>query len=206
MLIVLFPFFVLSISVFAIAFDSSKYDALFRKFDVYNKVPDAMLLNEEVLQYLSGKGNTLPEVFNEREYQHMEDVKIIFDVLKRMLWVFPLLCIAACIKWGDKRKKRGIEALNAGSVLAVVLFATIIPVATVAFPASFAAFHGLLFEKGSYLFDPSTEIIVQLYPEQVFFALGWRIALFAALISSLTWFFSYAIKKDLKYGKTGKLS
>ena len=206
MLIVLFPLFLLSVSVLAIVFDPSQYDALFGKLGVYTEVPDAKAVNQEVLRYLLGKEDVLPEAFNTRERQHMADVKGIFDVLKRVLFVFPLLCIAALFKWGERKKAMGTGALNIGSVMAVVLFAGIIPVVTLAFPASFAAFHGALFEEGSYLFDPSAELLVQLYPEQVFFALGWRIAVFAALLSLLALFFSFVMKKDLKHGKTGKAS
>ena len=44
------------------------------------------------------------------------------------------------------------------------------------FPLTFESFHGLLFEKGTYVFDPAKEMLVRLYPEQIFMDLGVRIS------------------------------
>ncbi len=51
------------------------------------------------------------------------------------------------------------------------------------FSATFDSFHRLFFEKGTYVFDPSKEIIVNLYPEELFMELGIRISEFAVFAS-----------------------
>ncbi len=201
----LFPFFLLSVSVLAVAFDSSQYDAVFAKLGVNEQVQDAESLNEGVLKYLSGKENALPAAFNTREQQHMFDVKRIFEVMQRMIVAFPLVFVAAMIKWGSRKKAMLAEAARIGSLIALVLFLCLTPLMAFAFPSLFAAFHGIFFEEGSYLFDPSTELLVQLYPEGLFFALAWRIALLAVLLASLSLFFGVLMKKNLKQ-KVGKSS
>ena len=42
-------------------------------------------------------------------------------------------------------------------------------VMAVAFDAAFAVFHALFFASGSWTFDPATDRIVQLFPDQFWF-------------------------------------
>lgn len=198
-LIILLPLFLLSVSVYAVVFDESHYAALFEKFGVYDTVQNADLLNEEVLGYLNKKGKMLSEPFNEREISHMEDVKGVFWALKRMLIVFPILFIAALVKWKARRIEMLGKVVWGGSIASLGLFLAIIPFSVFAFPSSFDVFHRLFFDAGTYLFNPSTDILVQLYPEALFFSLAWRVALLTVLLSGFALFYGVLIKKDLKH-------
>jgi integral membrane protein (TIGR01906 family) len=198
-LIILSPLFLLSMSVFSIVFDQSHYSPLFEKFGVYGTVRNADELNIHVLDYLAGNEGTLPEAFNEREKGHMEDVKDVFGFLKRVLVAFPLLVVAAAFKWGKTKKIMVAKSIMAGSLISLILFALLLPFIAFAFSSSFNAFHGIFFEEGSYLFDPATDVLVQLYPEELFFAFAQKIALFAVLLSAYCCFASFLMKKDLKH-------
>jgi integral membrane protein (TIGR01906 family) len=104
-------------------------------------------------------------VLVERERQHMRDVRGVFGG-------FALLAVAAAIglvagvagarRLGHPERawravRNGARGLAVGVVIAGI-------VATVAFDAAFEIFHRLFFAGGSYLFDPTTDRLVQLFP------------------------------------------
>lgn len=102
-------------------------------------------------------------VLTEREQSHMADVQTVF----RGLWilaVISLVVLAAASRRNDRSRtwravRRGALGLVAGVIIAGV-------VALVAFDQLFEVFHRIFFPAGSYLFDPATERLVQLFPFQ----------------------------------------
>ena len=102
-------------------------------------------------------------VLTEREQSHMADVQTVF----RGLWilaVISLVVLVAASRRNDRSRtwravRRGALGLVAGVIIAGV-------VALVAFDQLFEVFHRIFFPAGSYLFDPATERLVQLFPFQ----------------------------------------
>lgn len=104
-------------------------------------------------------------VLAERERQHMRDVRGVFFGFGLLAVVSGIVLAAAVIgarllghperAWSAIR--RGAIGLAVGVVVAGV-------VAAVAFDAAFELFHRLFFPSGSYLFDPRTDRLVQLFP------------------------------------------
>jgi integral membrane protein (TIGR01906 family) len=100
-------------------------------------------------------------VLNDRERAHMSDVRNVF----RGLWVLALaslVVLAAASRRMDRARlwrsiRRGALGLTVGVVVAGV-------VGLVAFDQLFEAFHELFFPAGSFLFDPATDRLVQLFP------------------------------------------
>jgi len=101
------------------------------------------------------------------ERQHLRDVRGVFQG-------FYLLILAAAIvlavTWrrareGDARLAwwRGVRRGAAGLIVVVAFLGAI---SIVAFDAAFEAFHRLFFAAGTYLFDPATSRLVQLFPDQ----------------------------------------
>ncbi len=102
-------------------------------------------------------------VLNDRERSHMADVRTVF----RGLWLLAAVGVVTLVVAGLRRERarmwmairRGALGLTVGVVLVGV-------VAAVAFDQLFEAFHVLFFPAGTYLFDPSTDRLVQLFPFQ----------------------------------------
>ena len=102
-------------------------------------------------------------VLNEREQAHMADVRTVF----RGLWILAaasLVVLAAASRSRDRARmwravRRGAIGLTVGVVIAGA-------VALVAFDQLFEFFHRIFFPAGSYLFDPATDRLVQLFPFQ----------------------------------------
>lgn len=102
-------------------------------------------------------------VLNERERAHLRDVRTIFGG-----FAFIVVLAALVVAFGRRvlgraqwraSLRRGATWTVAGVVIAGL-------VAVVAFEPAFELFHQLFFAGGSYAFDPRTERLVQLFPNQ----------------------------------------
>ena len=102
-------------------------------------------------------------VLNERERGHMEDVRTVF----RGLWILAavsLIVLAVAARRPDHaRTWRAVRGGALGLTVGVVVVGV---VGLVAFDQLFEFFHRIFFPAGSYLFDPRSDRLVQLFPFQ----------------------------------------
>ncbi len=102
-------------------------------------------------------------VLTEREQAHMADVRTVF----RGLWILASISLLLLVfaSWRPDRVRtwqavrRGAQGLTVGVVIVGV-------VGLLAFDQLFEIFHKVFFPAGSYLFDPTTDRLVQLFPFQ----------------------------------------
>jgi integral membrane protein (TIGR01906 family) len=104
-------------------------------------------------------------VLEERERSHMRDVRGVFAGfgLLAVVSAVGLVALAA----GARRMghpERGLAAIAAGMRGLIVGVVVAGVIATFAFDAAFEVFHRLFFPSGTYLFDPRTDHLVQLFP------------------------------------------
>jgi integral membrane protein (TIGR01906 family) len=132
------------------------------------------------------------KVLNAREQQHMRDVRAVFAGFAALAILAALglvaLYVGARASGHVERWWAAVRNGARGLILVVIVGAV---VAAVAFDAAFEVFHRLFFASGSYLFDPATDRLVQLFPftfwSETTMALGVVIVLLAialALIAS----------------------
>lgn len=103
-------------------------------------------------------------VLDPREQAHMRDVRGVFAgfFVAVLLSAVVLLVVgwrARGAAWFWRAARNGAMVLSAGVVVLGV-------VSLVAFDALFEVFHRIFFAGGTYLFDPRTERLVQLFPDQ----------------------------------------
>ena len=96
-------------------------------------------------------------VLNEREQAHMADVRTVF----RGLWVLAIASVVVLVAATRRRDRartwRAVRAGALGLTVGTVLLG-------VAFDQLFSVFHEIFFPAGSYLFDPASDRLVQLFP------------------------------------------
>ena len=102
-------------------------------------------------------------VLNDREREHLRDVREIFAGLAILVVTGVVVLIAGRLRLGVGRLRASARTGATGTVVAVVVAGI---VATAAFDTAFEIFHRLFFAGGTYTFDPGTERLVQLFPNQ----------------------------------------
>ena len=108
-------------------------------------------------------------ILTEAERSHMRDVRGVFSSLYAAAAV-ALVVIGAAFWIGRRREGRwtrrdtwvGVRLGAAGLAVGIAIAGVI---ALVAFDAAFEVFHRHFFPAGTYLFDPRTSRLVQLFPD-----------------------------------------
>jgi integral membrane protein (TIGR01906 family) len=104
-------------------------------------------------------------VLNERERAHMSDVRTVF----RGLWILAVISVIVLVvaaARGRADRSRTWRAVRRGSIGLTVGIVIVGAIGLVAFDQLFEVFHEVFFPAGSFLFDPATDRLVQLFPFQ----------------------------------------
>ena len=127
-------------------------------------------------------------VLDERERQHMRDVRVVFMGLYVAAAVSVVVLLVASRRRDRVRLWRSIRRGAIGLVIATLVLGV---VALVAFDQLFELFHRIFFPAGSYLFDPANDRLVQLFPfqfwEETAMAVGALIIALALLTAWIAW-------------------
>lgn len=126
---------------------------------------------------------TLPDgsaAFQEREIEHMVDVKRVYDWLTLTASVLLVAGIAAGVRLGRDDgcavwSAGGWSALSLGGVLTLAILVGLGVWMVVGFNAFFTYFHGIFFEAGTWVFAYS-DTLIRLFPIEFWQAAGLMVA------------------------------
>jgi integral membrane protein (TIGR01906 family) len=106
-------------------------------------------------------------VLNDREQAHMRDVRGVFRAfgLLALASVAVLVFAARRSRGAPTERRRLWRSVHHGAQGLAVGVAVAAGIALVAFDAAFEVFHSLFFARGTFDFDPTTDRIVQLFPD-----------------------------------------
>ena len=143
---------------------------------------------ESCIYYKDGDCNRF---YNDRELQHMQDVKV---VLRQVLNVWAITGILAALAAGALyffHETAGLRAaLLGGTGLTLVLLVALVTYLTVDFNDFFVQFHGVFFAAGTWTFL-FTDSFIRLFPEKfwedAFVAIGGGAVLEALAIGAWAW-------------------
>lgn len=162
--------------------DDNFYREKFLEYNVNQGVKQANSLHQKILDFVSGKSESVPSELNEREKQHLWDVRKVMNITTIVLYsfiaLFALLLISSAfiLRVNNYIINFIGKVMIFGGLLTIFIAAVLLFLITSDFSSTFESFHQLLFNRGSYIFDPATDVIVRLYPEQLFQDLGSRIS------------------------------
>jgi integral membrane protein (TIGR01906 family) len=125
---------------------------------------------------------------NERERAHMRDVRGVFQGF------FALVIVSAVVLVWAFRRSRVREAraaawrsVGSGARGLAIVLVVAGAFAIFAFDAAFEVFHELFFSAGSFTFDPRTDRLVQLFPEQFWSETAIAVGTVAIVLATLAW-------------------
>jgi integral membrane protein (TIGR01906 family) len=125
------------------------------------------LLNSEDISFLANlRFADGSPVYNERELEHMVDVKnVVQDVL--VVWYVSLGGLIGLGLWAWRGEwgqdyRRGLAR---GGLLTMVVIGTIILLVLLAFGFFFVLFHEIFFPPGTWVF-PTSDTLIRLFPER----------------------------------------
>jgi len=213
------PFVLYSFNFNKTVFDENFYKKEFMKYDIYSRLNnyDIDKINNDVLSYLKYKNSDLVDdgFFNERERTHLKDVKeliqfILFVFYFSIVLFFVLLILIIIL---NKRKIKkimkniGIVFLFSGILTFVDAFVFWM-MARLNFELTFELMHKIFFKAGTYVFDPSFERIVVLYPQQFFYDITVKVVLdtlfFSLFLFLIGFFIIFYFNKNSKNKKLFK--
>ena len=129
----------------------------------------------EMTAFMRGETNAQPAVLNEKEQQHMLDVRNLTQTAagmsKTYLTVAAVLAVIAA--WtGAKLKRRMmpklIGGLGAVSVIMLLVQGVMNEVAAGGFAQLFVQMHETLFTNDLWLMDPQMDILIRMMPQPLF--------------------------------------
>lgn len=198
----------------ATVMDASFYQQAQQKYQVSQTVKmsdyDLSQAMDTLLAYLKNDQDHLElrlkvnfqerEIFNQREKDHMVDVKVLYQALHNtVIWgtiVWLLLFVIWYFK--DRNWYHLLRSYNRIS-LAVILFVGIIVVfAATNFNAFWTMFHQLLFRNDLWLLNPNTDLLINFVPEPLFYDLVFkivtRILIYSVLSNGIVWYLKYRLE------------
>jgi len=184
LLILDIPFILYLFSLKSVAFDENFYKKEFLKYDVYSEFPDEDIdqINSDLLYYL--KYDQTDEyvnidLFNEKEKEHLIDVKNLMQKFLIFLNVIAVLLIILIFSLSFIDKKKLIKNLSLVFIWGgIITFADALCfglLIKINFKGMFNLFHKMFFKAGTWLFD-SNESLVRIYQERIFYDITFNIA------------------------------
>jgi integral membrane protein (TIGR01906 family) len=142
--------------------------------------PDLRAATDAILHdlYLGGSFSVTVNgapVLDAREQAHMHDVRTVFG------WFSIAVIAGAAVLLIGRGLSGGATwywwAIQSGATVLAVAVVALGITALFAFDALFEAFHEVFFAGGTYTFDPRTERLVQLFPDQFWFETSTALAI-----------------------------
>lgn len=185
-------------------FPDDRYGLTFEERLYWSKISMAYLVNDAGIEYLADLrftgGQSVPQpscaliddctrVYNDRELEHMVDVKQVVQIALRVMWVsLGVLILLGLLAWRGGWLASYQQALARGGWLTLFLTAAIILFVLIAFGVIFVWFHEVFFDPGTWTFYYS-DTLIRLFPERFWRDTFLIVAGVPALIGGLLGYF-----------------
>lgn len=194
----------------------------YAKYDVFSQLPmsedDVLRASDHMMDYLIGKKDTLQvfvtadgretDFFNEQDRFHMAEVGRIFRGIYKagtyaaligagVLGIFFLLYMHReknCTGFIRQMSRELIKYYAFLFVLSFIIVGMIVIAACVDFNFVFIRFHQIFFDNDLWMFDPSSDYMIRMLPEGLFFDAFLRIGAIFSALTVLEFMILYALR------------
>lgn len=118
---------------------------------------------------------------------HFKEVKVLFQFFYIMFLISSIFLLSV-ITW--KRKQNNYQYLKVSSITAIILPIITLMGCSIDFDTTFVIFHKIFFRNDDWIFDPYTDPIIELLPEEYFLQCA-LIIVFVVLVGSLILYLCY---------------
>lgn len=126
----------------------------------------------EIVSFMKGETDAQPAVLNEKEQQHMRDVRALVQLAQKLSQGLTMLAAALAVvaAWtcGGKRKPVLLGALCGLGVLIAVALGALLALNSAGFTALFIRMHELIFTNDLWLLNPETDVLIRMMPQPLF--------------------------------------
>lgn len=212
LLVISLSFMFLVISIEKNAYNRNYFINSFEKYNIEEVTSKSMeeldIITIDIIKYLKNKGGNelLEPHFNEREILHMEDVQQLFN-LERTIKYISIISSFLIILYFIKKE----EILTLGRTFFYGLFSNYIILIILGilllfdFNKYFTYFHLIFFTNELWILDPSTDLMIQMLPEEFFFGMAKNIGLSFFLYLAIIQVIGYLImRRDKNEGRSRK--
>ncbi|MDO4548312.1 MAG: TIGR01906 family membrane protein, partial [Clostridia bacterium] len=138
---------------------------------------------DDDLDYEDSVYGETTRVFNDREIEHMRDVRGIFETARKIeMWAIiagVLLMVAGICLYNRASASRALKSVNIAVSVIAVAAASGVYLITRDFSRAFLAMHSLLFDNDLWVLNPETDLMIRLLPEQFFQSMARQMAVSA---------------------------
>lgn len=213
--------FIIAAIVISVEINISNNDAFMREYELCGVVDtlgmemkDIEYVSQEMMKYLFGQKEELVvytkmwgqerDFFNQRERDHMVDVKNLLDSALTVRTICLVICVVSLAALLLYKKRKSIKILSKGymfSVLGVALsFGTVyLFILANGFTEFWNRFHGVFFTNDLWLLDPNTDMMIRLLPEQFFSDLVINCVCSFVIIVGVLLVLAFIIMHSVKY-------
>jgi len=168
---------VITLSFKLFIFNIDVYKKEFTKLNIYNKIPDADKNALNLINFMNNKEN-LNDFYNEKEKQHLQDVKKLYQNLNLAFYLTLTLTILFLIYFIYNKKYKIIHKTFLISGLFLLIFVLLFFATD--FNYLFEKFHLIIFGSGRidlWQLNPNKDNLINLIPEQLQYNIATRIFL-----------------------------
>lgn len=193
-----------------LAFNTSFYTFEFQKLGVYNTFGRQTTDDQAkiLLDYLDGKDELInSNFFNEKEKQHMIDVKNLIVLSKTILYA-SFMILSGIFIFFIKKKKNISRLISKTFIFTSMTSFTLLITAYLLqdqFSTIFYNFHLLFFNNQLWLLNPAVDNLINLFPQQFFYDIAAEIIKNILMFSTLFFLEGLLIKSTLSSLKHHRL-
>ena len=135
-----------------------------------------------LFSYFKNKTGLMTEFYSDRELLHLKDIKIILDRFKLVSWSALILFLPLIQNFNLKKI---LKIIFLGGILALGFNLFIFGLVIFSFNYWFLLLHPVLFPNGNWQLDPSFELLIVLFPPDLFDQLFFKIFTTSLIINFL---------------------
>ena len=145
-------------------FNFDLYQKEFTKLNIYEKIPDADKNALNLINFINNK-ESLNNFFNEREKQHLNDVKTLYKNLNLIFYITLILSIMLLIYFIYIKNYKIIY--SSFLISSLIIFILVLLFFMFDFNYLFEKFHILVFNNDLWQLNPQEDNLINLFPEQI---------------------------------------